>query len=1106
MLKFIRGKGHQPSAERQKLQKELFAFRKTVQHGFPNKPTCLAWDPILRLMAVGTATGAVKVIGQPGVEFYGHHSTNDLAVTKLIFIPNQGRVVSLCEDNSLHLWEINGSSLEEVKTQSLEGKLKKVSALCLEGSYDHLLLGTEGGNIYLLNLASFQIQDTIIYQDVVMQNVREDYKINPGAVESMVVQPENPDHLLIGYTRGLMVLWNMKTPAAVQTYISTQGVESRTTATVQAHTSPQGVECLCWKDSQTFISSHNDGSYAQWSVTTGKHKGLHTVYGPFPCKPITKIIATEDDMLIFSGGMPRTAYSDRNTISVVAEEKKQHVVFDFTSKVIDFFVTPSGDDTILVVLAEEELVALQLNVENTPMLPLPYMVSLHASVVTCSNYISDIPQTLWDDIIAAGKKQSVGQFSDVAWPVDGGRLLETESEGMAKRRDLLLTGHEDGSIMMWDASSVAMVPLYKFSSSRLFAGEYDDDLPREADVDESCAWTPFKKVGTFDPYSDDPRLAVKKVYLCPETGVLVVAGTAGHVIVAKLSTDNEPDEIKVTTMNIVSSRDEFVWKGHGSLKLRPTPRPPLPEGGAFAVTSILQLHPPAAVTALAVHSGWGLVAAGTAHGVAVFDFVKGAPVSVKCTLNPLDMSGAGEGPISRRKSFKKSLRESFRRLRKGRSQRGGDKRGATTSSSASPTSVASPTSPMDVETKPVERAIEARPVDDTLGSMVRCLTFARTYIISMQNQTPTLWVGTNNGTVYIFAIAIPGGAKRSEDNVICQLGKEIQLKHRAPVISVAIIDGHSNAVETNRLGDRPPPHRVVICSEEQVKIFSVPQLKPVCKLKLTAVEGARLRRTILALFLAGTSHSETCLLCLTNLGDLIVLSLPDLRRQMNAAVIKKEDINGISSLCFTERGEALYLHSSSELQRVSVSASRVTVARCKVDLPPGTRKQAEDTVSNKSSDSSSSSESSSSSSSSSSADSQKHHSADDKEEDKSNEKVEIKENGVSDTTSSHDLSCVGDITIDSVKDHLANMNNTSTEESTEIIKNETIKVESSHTTKTSTTIVTSTTASVTQQLMNSSISAETNSDDEDSQEATPVQVRKAPLAKMEDLDADASTV
>jgi lethal(2) giant larvae protein len=35
------------------------------------------------------------------------------------------------------------------------------------------------------------------------------------------------------------------------------------------------------------------------------------------------------------------------------------------------------------------------------------------------------------------------------------------------------------------------------------------------------------------------------------------------------------------------------------------------------------------------------------------------------------------------------------------------------------------------------------------------------------------------------------------------------------------------------------PHKVVIASEEQFKLFSLPQLKPVNKFKLTANEGAR---------------------------------------------------------------------------------------------------------------------------------------------------------------------------------------------------------------------------------------------------------------------------
>ena len=38
MLKFIWGRGQGPTAERVKLQKELFNFSKNITYGFPNKP------------------------------------------------------------------------------------------------------------------------------------------------------------------------------------------------------------------------------------------------------------------------------------------------------------------------------------------------------------------------------------------------------------------------------------------------------------------------------------------------------------------------------------------------------------------------------------------------------------------------------------------------------------------------------------------------------------------------------------------------------------------------------------------------------------------------------------------------------------------------------------------------------------------------------------------------------------------------------------------------------------------------------------------------------------------------------------------------------------
>lgn len=36
---------------------------------------------------------------------------------------------------------------------------------------NRLYLGTEGGNIYLLDINSFELQEYIIYQDVVMQRL-----------------------------------------------------------------------------------------------------------------------------------------------------------------------------------------------------------------------------------------------------------------------------------------------------------------------------------------------------------------------------------------------------------------------------------------------------------------------------------------------------------------------------------------------------------------------------------------------------------------------------------------------------------------------------------------------------------------------------------------------------------------------------------------------------------------------------------------------------------------------------------------------------------------------------------------------------------------------
>ncbi|KAG5672511.1 hypothetical protein PVAND_002635 [Polypedilum vanderplanki] len=967
MLKFIRSKGHQqPSAERQKLQKELYAFRKTVQHGFPHKPSSLAYDSVLKLMAIGTTVGVIKVFGQPGVEFYGQTtpiitSTNpsptDCTVQILEFIPGNGRLLSLTSNNQLTLWEPAGTLLVAIKTLALE-KFKKVSTLCCSYIKDLLWIGTEGGNVYQFDLKTFQIKESTIFHDAVYDQLPASYKLNPGAIESIKQLPEQPHLLLIAYNRGLAVLWDLEESKVVRSYIS------------PGHGMSVGI--YVDQIGNKFTWYHADGSYATWDIeSTNEPENVKYVpYGPDPCKAIDRLVRGfrgDNELIIFSGGMPRSAYGDHQCVSVHCKDGSK-IALDFTSKVIDFFVTFKDIESanekpqaeVLIVLLEEELVAYDLTQKSLPLINAPYLHSLHASAVTCNHLVSQVTAEVYDKIVQAGIHQYT-KYSDITWPINGGEVPERANDSNVNEYDILLTGHEDGSVKFWDCSDICLTPLLHVKTAHLFGNSDDLDQPRDDDEPlEDDDEPPFRKAGQFDPYSDDPRLAVKKISLCPRTGVLIIAGTAGNIVVASIddASSESTEGIKTTTMDLVSEHLGFVWKGHDPLKVKKQlleQSQPLTEG--VDVLGVLQIKPPAAITCLALQTKWGLLSAGTAHGLVLYDFKNNRPVLHKCTLNPNDLTGAGE-QISRRKSFKKSLRESFRRLRKGRSTRNNNQ----------------PNIP--AETRPVERQIEARAVDDGMGSMIRCLTFAQTYITNVNAAVPTLWSGTNSSCVSIFILHIPqtsGAATLTPGEaprpIMGQLAKEIQIKHRAPVIAISLFDANNVPLDFQD-GPGVGTHKVVIASEEQFKLFSLPQLKPINKYKLTAHEGARVRRMQFGAFTCSVSpdqlvmspqkgqrpasplaaqpasdntdaaaptvenvlYKEYGLLCLTNLGDVLVLSIPEFKRQLNAAVIRREDINGISSLCFTNHGEALYMLSSSEVQRVTLSATKIVSPNGAIDL------------------------------------------------------------------------------------------------------------------------------------------------------------------------------
>ena len=104
--------------------------------------------------------------------------------------------------------------------------------------------------------------------------------------------------------------------------------------------------------------------------------------------------------------------------------------------------------------------------------------------------------------------------------------------------------HEDGSVRFWDVSEVGMQLLYSLSTSKFFASDHEGQDNGAPEAEEE-GWPPFKKVGNFDPYSDDPRFSIQKVVLCCKTKTLTVAGAGGQVVVFGITNEATTVEMQV---------------------------------------------------------------------------------------------------------------------------------------------------------------------------------------------------------------------------------------------------------------------------------------------------------------------------------------------------------------------------------------------------------------------------------------------------------------------------------------------------------------------------------------------------------------------------------
>ncbi|XP_025756667.1 syntaxin-binding protein 5 isoform X4 [Oreochromis niloticus] len=974
------------------LQSEHFQLCKTVRHGFPYQPSSMAFDPVQKILAIGTQAGALRLFGRAGVECYCQHESN-AAVIQLQFLINEGALVSALADDSIHLWNLR-QKIPAI-LHSLKFNRERITYCHLPFQSKWLYIGTERGNIHIVNVESFTLSGYVIMWN---KAIELSTKTHPGPVVHISDNPMDEGKLLIGFESGIVVLWDLKCKKADYRYNYDEAIHS-----------------VAWHhEGKQFVCSHSDGTLTTWNVRTpAKPAQIITPHGkqpkdgkkPEPCKPILKVeyktTRAGDPFMVLSGGLSYDTVGRRACLTVM--HGKSTAVLEMDYPIVDFLTlceTPYPNDFqepyAVVVLLEKDLVVIDLGQIGYPIFESPYPLTIHESPVTCCEYFADCPAEVIPALYSVGCRQKRQGYSKKEWPISGGNW----GQGTQTYPEIIITGHADGSIKFWDASALMLQVLYKLKTAKVFErARGKEEKPNTDIVDE-------------DPF------AIQTLSWCPESRMLCVAGVSAHVIVYRFSKQEITTEVvQLLEVRMQSEFSDVDSPDPGGEQTPTLPTPgassspqeselptqpstgsnssdgprdnipclqmrssPLKQSPGYQVELVIQLvwvsgEPPQQITSLAINSSYGLVVFGNSNGLAVVDYLqktllfhmgtselyspsdpfqrqprsprKAKPSGAICDSN--DGSNASEdrcrSPTSgstspcnsdddkkqkfiekvklKSRRFSKTVANDFAKMSRKISSSSEPKTDLDAKDNSFTRSRSSSVTSIDRESR------------EAISSFYYCESFPRK---TDSLVSPCLLVGTTHGSVMMVALNLPpAGDQRLQQPVgIASCGTLVKLK--GGILTMSLLDATGtllppsfeqwydpNASDEEKEKGRkrrpasPPSsqesqdtHFAILCSEKQAKVVALPSQTRIYKHSITETSFV-LRADVVQM--AGAN----CIACFCANGHIMTLSLPSLRPLLDVNYLPLTDMRIARTFCFSNLGQALYLTSPTEIQRITYS-------------------------------------------------------------------------------------------------------------------------------------------------------------------------------------------
>ncbi|KAL1131219.1 hypothetical protein AAG570_010837 [Ranatra chinensis] len=551
-------------------------------------------------------------VGRAGVDCHVWHES-EAAVIQISFLINEGALVTATADDSVHLWSFRQKRPDLV--HSLQFQRERITCIHLPLQSKWLYVGSERGNIHVVNIESFQLSGYVINWNKAIELSR---KTHPGAVVHLSDNPLDSSKLLICFESGQLVLWDLRLRAAEVRWQSTDPLKS-----------------VSWhNDGKQFLTSHTDGTLQTFSLRQpGKpvniqqpHAKINKDGKPESCKPIQKVewkaARSGDQFIIFCGGLTYDTAGRAPSITII--HGRSTTVLEMEHNVVDFITLcespwPSEvpEPYAIVVVLQNDLVVIDLLTNGFPCFESPYPMDLHECAVTCCTYLADCPSDLIPAFYSVGSRSNKRSgFSDKEWPLSGGEWTTTP----CSYNEIIITGHADGSIKFWDASAGTLQILYKLKTNKVF------EKPPSRSQDGA----------------DEDPFAIQLISLCPESRKLAIAGSSGYVILFKFKKLESLSETCVLEIPVayesfdeVEGSPETDTPSRGNLtKAESTDNKSygIDSSPLIKVKSGLQKKPPgfqallvclspAPITALSINSSYGLMAYGTDTGAVVVDIV-----------------------------------------------------------------------------------------------------------------------------------------------------------------------------------------------------------------------------------------------------------------------------------------------------------------------------------------------------------------------------------------------------------------------------------------------------------------------------------------------------